>query len=220
MSEEYQTEEEQIEAIKNWWKENGRAIILGLVLGIAGIGGYRYWEANVEEQAKLASMQFEEVVALSGKDKDKFSAKLKQIESQQAGNSYADLAAFVAAKKLVEDGKYSAAVEQLQWIIKNSKQDGFVHIARIRLAKVLLQMNKANEALTLIKDVKASGFDSTYAELRGDIYTALKSYSNARVEYQLALSGLNPGARRRSMVEMKLNNLPASDTPLASVAKE
>ena len=220
MSEEYRTEEEQIEAIKSWWKENGKSILLGLVLGIGGIGGYRYWQSNTEEQAKIASMQFEEVLSLPAKDKDKLIAKVKDIESQYAGKSYADLSAFIAAKKLVEDKDYPKAKEQLEWIIANSNQESFIHIARIRLVKVLLQMNKADAALTLIKDIKSPAFDSTYAELRGDVYAALKEFTNAKAEYQLALSKLRPGDRRRSMIEMKSNNLPASDMPLASITKE
>ncbi len=220
MSEEYRTEEEQIEAIKSWWKENGKSILLGLVLGIGGIGGYRYWQSNTEEQAKIASMQFEEVLSLPAKDKDKLIAKVKDIESQYAGKSYADLSAFVAVKKLVEDKDYPKAKEQLEWIIANSNQESFIHIARIRLVKVLLQMNKADAALALIKDIKSPAFDSTYAELRGDVYAALKEFTNAKAEYQLALSKLRPGDRRRSMIEMKSNNLPASDMPLASITKE
>ena len=220
MSEEYRTEEEQIEAIKSWWKENGKSILLGLVLGIGGIGGYRYWQSNTEEQAKIASMQFEEVLSLPAKDKDKLIAKVKDIESQYAGKSYADLSAFIAVKKLVEDKDYPKAKEQLEWIIANSNQESFIHIARIRLVKVLLQMNKADAALALIKDIKSPAFDSTYAELRGDVYAALKEFTNAKAEYQLALSKLRPGDRRRSMIEMKSNNLPASDMPLASITKE
>lgn len=220
MSDEYQTEEEQIEVIKKWWKENGRAIILGLVLGIGGIGGYRFWQSNVKEQAKLASVHFEEIVVLSKKDKDKLLSKLDSMESQHSGKSYADLAAFVTVKKLVEEKDYQTAAKQLEWIIENSKQDSFVHIARIRLVKILLQINKADAALALIKEIKSNGFDSTYAELRGDIYSALKAFTNAKAEYQLALSRLSPGDRRRSMIEMKSNNLPTSDMPLTSITKE
>ncbi len=219
MSDEYQTEEEQIEKIKAWWKENGKSIILGLVLGIGGIGGYRFWQSNTAEQAILASMQFEEVVSLSAKDKNKLISKLDEVESEYAGNSYADLAAFVAIKRLVEEKDYQKAKEQLEWVIANSKQESFVHLARIRLARVLLQMKKPDVALTLIKD-KSSAFNSTYAEIRGDIYTALNTFTKAKAEYQLALSSLNSGDRRRSIIEMKSNNLPASDIPLTNITQE
>jgi len=219
MSEEYQTEEEQIEAIKRWWKENGRSIVLGLVLGIGGIGGFRFWESHVDEQAKLASIHFEEVVSLSRKNKEQFSAKLESIESEHTGKSYADLAAFVAVKVLVKEKAYEKAITQLEWVIANSKQDSFIHIAKIRLVKILLQLNKADTALVLLKEVKSNDFNSIYAELRGDVYTVLKKFTNAKVEYQLALSKLNSGDRRRSMIEMKSNNLPTSDTPLANITK-
>jgi len=210
MSEEYQTEEEQIEAIKKWWKENGKSIILGLVIGIGGIGGYRYWQGNVEEQAKLASMEFEEVVNLSQGDKQKFLEKVNNVKSDRAGKSYADLTAFVAAKSLIEKKDYEMAKQQLQWIVDNSNQESFIHIARVRLVKVLMQLNKPDDALSLIKDMKSNGFESTYAELRGDIYAKLNSVTEAKSEYQLALSTLGPGDQKRVAIEMKVNNLPAT----------
>jgi len=220
MSEEYQTEEEQIEAIKRWWKENGKSIILGFVLGIGGIGGFRYWQSTVDEQTQLASMNFEEVVSLSKTDKKEFLSKVEEIEVQHAGKSYADLAAFVAAKKLVDDKKYTEAKKQLEWVINNSQYDGIVHIAKIRLVKVLLQLGLATEALNVIKNTKPSGFESVYAELRGDIYSLLGQYDKAKAEYQAALNKVNPGDRRGGAIEMKSNNLPVSQTASVKSTKE
>ncbi len=220
MSDEFQTEEEQIEAIKRWWKENGRSIILGLVIGVGGIGGYRYWQSSVEEQAMRASVDYEQVINLAEAGKKEFLDKALQMEAEQGGSSYADLTAFVAAKKLVQLKEYDKAKEQLEWIIANSKQDAFIHIARIRLAKLLLQLNRANEALELVKDVKPEGFDSIYAELKADIYASLKAYTEAKAGYQLALSTLSQGDRRRATIEMKANSLPAVDVPVTRVTEE
>ena len=220
MSEVYETEEEQIDAIKRWWKENGRSIILGFVLGIGGIGGFRYWQSNVEEQAKIASMHFEEVVALSAKDKKEFIVKVDEVKTQHAGKSYADLSAFVAAKKLVEAKDYKAAKQQLEWVVQNSSHKSFENIARIRLVKIMLQLNETKAALDLIKDLNSTGFESTYAELRGDIYATLNEYAKSKSEYQLALNKLNSGDRRGAAIEMKSNNLPASEMPLIQAPKE
>lgn len=220
MSEVYETEEEQIDAIKRWWKENGKAIILGFVLGIGGIGGFRYWQSNVEEQAKIASMHFEEVVALSAKDKKEFLAKVTEVETQHAGKSYADLTAFVAAKKLVDEKDYKAAQQQLEWVLKNSSHESFTHIARIRLVKIMMQLNETKAALALIKDLKSTGFESTYAELRGDLYAALHEYSKAKAEYQAALNKLSTGDRRGAAIEMKSNNLPVAEMPMLQAPKE
>lgn len=220
MSEVYETEEEQIDAIKRWWKENGRSIVLGFVLGIGGIGGFRYWQNNVEEQAKIASMHFEEVIALSAKDKKEFNAKVTAVEEQHKGKSYADLSAFVAAKKLVDEKDYKAAKQQLEWLVQNSSDKAFEHIARIRLVKVMLQLNETKEALGLIKNVKSTGFESTYAELRGDVYATLHEYSKAKAEYQAALNKLNSGDRRGVAIEMKSNNLPVSKTSMNQAPME
>ena len=220
MSEVYETEEEQIDAIKRWWKENGKSIVLGFVLGIGGIGGFRYWQSNVEEQAKIGSMHFEEVVALSVKDKKEFDVKLDEVKTQHSGKSYADLSAFVAAKKLVDEKDYKAAKQQLEWIVQNSSHKSFEHVARIRLVKIMLQLNETKEALDLIKDLKSTGFESTYAELRGDVYAALHEYAKSKAEYQVALNKLNSGDRRGAAIEMKSNNLPASEMPKTQAPKD
>lgn len=220
MSEVYETEEQQIDAIKRWWKENGNSIILGLVLGIGGIGGFRYWQNHVDEQAKMASMDFEEVVTLSANDKNEFLAKVTEVEVHHTGKAYADLSAFVAAKKLVDEKDYKAAKQQLEWIVKNSKEESFVHVARIRLVKVMLQLNETAAALAKIKDLNAEGFESIYSELRGDIYAAMQEYTQAKAEYQVALNKLNPGDRRGAAIEMKSNNLPASNVTSKQTSKE
>ena len=220
MSNEYLTEEEQIDAIKRWWKENGKSIVLGLVLGIGGISGFRYWQGSVDEQARVASMQFDEVVAISSDKKDMFLEKVESIQKEHAGKSYADLSALVAAKKLVAEKDYQAAKKQLQWVVDNSEFDSFVHIARIRLVKVMLQLKEAAAGLELIKDIASSSFDSTYAELRGDIYALQNLNVKAKAEYQVAINKINDGDNRISSIQMKSNNLPAKDEPLASKAKE
>ncbi|MGU3844696.1 YfgM family protein, partial [Vibrio diabolicus] len=40
----YDTEEQQVEAIKDWWKENGKAVIIGAVVGLGGLFGWRYYQ--------------------------------------------------------------------------------------------------------------------------------------------------------------------------------
>ena len=57
----YETEEQQVEALKNWWKENGTAVITGAALGIAALSGWRGWEWYQEKQAKEASDMFANV---------------------------------------------------------------------------------------------------------------------------------------------------------------
>ena len=220
MSNEYLTEEEQIDAIKRWWKENGKSIVLGLVLGIGGISGFRYWQGTVDEQARVASMQFDEVVTLSSDKKETFLEKVETIQKEHSGASYADLSAFVAAKKLVADKDYLGAKKQLQWVVENSKFDSFVHIARIRMVKVMIQLNEVQAGLDLIKNIDSSGFESTYAELRGDIYALLKQNVKAKAEYQIAMNKIDAGDRRATAIEMKSNNLPAKDEPLVKTAKD
>ena len=62
----YTTEEEQVEALKKWWRENGKAVIAGFIIGFGAIFGWREWQAHVTEEAQKASRQFQEM-AIQGK---------------------------------------------------------------------------------------------------------------------------------------------------------
>ena len=42
----YASEEEQVQAIKKWGKENGPGIIAGLILGLGALFGWRYWQGQ------------------------------------------------------------------------------------------------------------------------------------------------------------------------------
>jgi predicted negative regulator of RcsB-dependent stress response len=203
----HQTEEEQVEAIKKWWKENGTSVVVGVALGIAAIFGVRYWFDYQETQAQQASALYAAVLENMASDKVKAEALASEMAKNYASTPYATLTALNLAKLKVESNELKAAQSYLQWVLDNGSEEGFQHVARIRLARLYLEEGNIAQADGLIKGVKAEGFDSEYSELRGDIYLAKGEKTQAVENYRLALTGLQANSPRNQFLQMKIDDL-------------
>ena len=199
----YKTEEEQVQAIKQWWKDNAFSLIAGIAIGAVVIGGYKYWTEGKHNQAKQASVIYSEILS-SNSDKTKNTEILK---TDYSGTPYAALAALLLAKDNVNASEYDKAISQLTWVVDNSHDDSVQHIATQRLARVYLSQNKIAEAEKLVAGIKASGFESGYSEIRGDINLAKKLPVQAKENYRLALTSLQQGDQRYDIIKMKLDDL-------------
>lgn len=199
----YKTEEEQVQAIQQWWKDNAFSIIAGIVIGIAVLAGYRYWADYTQTQAEQASIIYNDILS-SDENKTKNAEILK---SEYSGTPYAALAALLVAKDNVNENETDKAISQLKWIIDNNDNDAVLHIAQQRLARLYLSQGNIESAEALIKGVKAQGFASAYNEISGDINLAKKLPVQARENYRLALSSLSPGDQRYNIIKMKLDDL-------------
>jgi predicted negative regulator of RcsB-dependent stress response len=199
----YNTEEEQVQAIKQWWKENAVSLIAGIVIGLAVLGGYRFWTETKNTQAQEASVLYSEILS-SANDKAK---NVEILKADYSGTPYAALAALLLAKDNVNANEVEKAISQLKWIIDNNNDNGIQHIAQQRLARVYLSQNNIESAETLIKGLKASGFDVAYNEIRGDLNLAKKLPVQAKENYRLALAALVQGDQRYAIIKMKLDDL-------------
>lgn len=203
----HRTEEEQVEAIKNWWKENGTSVVVGVAFGIAAIFGVRYWVDYQKAQAEQASALYAEVLANLPGNSQKSESLASQVAANYASTPYASLTALSLAKSKVEAKDYPGAQSYLQWVLDNGKDDGFKHVARIRLARILIQNKQNEQAEKLINGVSAAGFDSEYAEIRGDIFHSNAELTQAAEHYRLALSGLQASSLRYQFLQMKIDDL-------------
>ena len=121
---EYETEEQQVEALKDWWKQNGLAVIGGAVLGISALIGWRGWNWHQEKQATEASDIFSVVQEAANKnDVSALQEQTKTLRNNYASTPYASLAVLHQAKNQTEQGDIAAAEEGLRWVLKNSKQE-------------------------------------------------------------------------------------------------
>lgn len=198
----YQTDEEQVEAIKKWWTENGKSVVAGVVLGFAIVGGWQGWSQYEQTQGELASQQYDQMMqfALVGED-DKASELAKQLASESPGNVYASFAAFEMAKIAYSKGEKAVAKQQLESVIANAKDESMVLLARMRLANLALDIKDYATASSVLNDVNDPAFAGEVEALKGDIALAQGDKAAAIVAYKAALAA---GVKNNRLLRMKL----------------
>lgn len=180
----YLEEEEQIEAIRNWWKENGRSVIAGAVLGLAAIFGWQGWQGWQRGQAEAASILYEQML---GDDMDTAQSAGKYLLGEFPESVYASLAAMKLAQIAYERGEKGTAVENLQWVAAHAPDSVIGDLARVRQARVLLDIGKQERAARVLSEIKKDFMPAVVAELRGDIARAKGDTAAAREAYEVAM---------------------------------
>ena len=208
----YQTEDEQVEALKKWWEENGKSAIFGVVLGLMAIFGWREWKDYEAQQAASASQLYQEmIIATRDQKADKAGEKAKEIVAEYESTAYEVFAKLGLAKNAVANGELDKARENLQWALDNTRQDSLRHVITLRIADVLIAQNKLSEANTLLGNNTNRGeFSASYLQMEGDVQR-LEGNVDAAVEaYQKAVSIAQESGLDTSILDMKLDDLGRS----------
>lgn len=201
----YASEDEQVEILKKWWQQNGRSVIIGAVIGIGGVLGWKAWIDYKDNRLQQASSQYSQMVqSVKNKKFDLAQNISKQLIDAYDNSPYAGLSALLLSKVKYEQGQKEDALQQLNWVMNNTKATYMKHLARIRSARIMLDTGKADAAKSLIEKVEQDKFTSLYEELLGDIYTSLNDHELARKAYQKALLA---GTTNRDFIQMKLDDL-------------
>lgn len=200
-----ETEDQQIQRIKDFWHEHGKGIIAGLVIGFGLFYGWRYYDAHTMAQKEAASERFETIVAQLEAGDEQAQVEAQSFIQDNSGDTYAHLLAFELAKQAVEAGELATAVSALQQVRDNASGE-LKAVADVRQARVLLAQEQHDAALNAIANTKEEGFTAMVAELRGDILLAQGDQAGARSAYQAALDASDNNA---PLAEIKLNSIPA-----------
>lgn len=203
---EYLTDEEQAAAVKKFVKSYGLSIVLGVLIAI-GVGfGWRYWQNYKASRAFIASDLYTTMQAQPNNN-----TKLgKQLMDNYAATPYGALAALTLAKENVTKKDYAAAEKNLQWVIKNASAKSLQQIGRLRLARVLIELKKPQQALSTLNEVNDPAFTAMINDVRGDANVALKKVAIARTDYNKALAAFSTNNPARANTLMKLSNLPTT----------
>ena len=203
-----QTEEQQIEAVKQWWKENGSSIITGLLLGIALLFGARSWFAYQERTAENASNVYINMMSALREDNEALvNQQAAVLIADYSSTPYATLAALALAKIRLEQGEPEAARTQLQWALDNSGADMLREVVRLRLVRVLIAAGDLDGAEALLGQAPPdTAFGPLHNELRGDIYAARGAAERARDEYEHALVLMQATTPERNILQLKYEN--------------
>lgn len=204
----YQTEEEQVEALKRWWKENGTSIVAGVVIGLGGVFGWQAWGSYQDRIGKEASQAFSQVVV--DVQQGKLDAAGKQAEllrTDHEDTSYAVFAAMVQAKVKLEQGDSAAARSQLEWALKKVDDPSMKELIQLNLARILLSDGDLDGAAKLAA-VEQGGFAGEFAVIRGDIAARRGDKQQAQQAYTQAMT---LGVSNPNLLQMKLDDLAVND---------
>lgn len=209
---EYMTEQEQIQQIKNWLKQYGVTILIGIAVALLLTSGWRHWQSYRDRILLHASAVYDEMLTLRAQNnKDAAVVQAHKIITHYKNTPYAALAAFMLARDAVTTQHYAEAVTQLNWAIDNTHDRSVREIARIRLARVLIADKKPDAALKLLNNISDKSFMGLIDEVRGDAYLSQNNTTLARQAYQLALSEIPDAEAARPILQMKLGNLAVAD---------
>lgn len=207
----YATEEQQLEAIKNWFKKYGSTLSWAILIALAIGSAFTYWRHHQEVLKEQASDHYIVLIdGLTEKDETTVKSKADVLLTNYSNSPYATLAAFALAFEAVGKADLTTAERHLEWIIKYSKQPDFQAIARIRLIRLLIAQKKFDEGMALL-DEKATGFLSLMYELKGDILLEKKDLLGAKKAYETALGAAPEEGMHGPLLKMKLEEFGSQE---------
>lgn len=204
------TDDERVEDLKKWWKDNGASILIGIALGVLAIFGWQYWRSYRDAQAEQASQAYEAFLAVAEKPNTDLARQQGQaVLTGFPKSPYAALAALRLAKLAMDGGDAATAMQRLEWVIANARLDEIKDIARLRLARVHLTAGQLAAAGKLLDSVATGSLNAEREELRGDVYLAGNDPAKARTAYAAALAA----GGSQGLLHLKIDNLaePTAD---------
>ena len=217
----YESEEQRVEALKKWWKDNSTSVFTGLAVGLAVLAGWNAWQRNQHQKSEEASTLYQQLLRAVEAQQTEPAIKLSErIIEQHQGTAYATYATLFEARLKAESGDLAGAKKVLGDLLASAKDENIKHLSRLRLARVLLGLGEIDPALKLLEPLKPKDmakYESQYEELKGDLYAAQKRSSEALAAYERA----KETGETAPIIDMKINNLavePATSSAPAPAA--
>jgi predicted negative regulator of RcsB-dependent stress response len=203
-----QSEKEQIEEMKAWWAENGRYVIAGVVIAVGLLIGFNQYKSSKLEAQIEASVLFESLAEhVYEGSLDDAQSVADELANNYANTAYAAQSKLAMARLYMDKNRDQDAADALRELLAMRGNAELKHIGRLRLARILLYQDKAQEVIDLLAEPDNAAFNSLYAEIRGDAYAALGQVAEAGDAYRLAMADTTQSVNR-ALVQMKLLDLP------------
>ncbi|GAB2712561.1 YfgM family protein [Halomonas garicola] len=219
---ELRTEEEQMDAIKRWWKENGTSLVAGLIIAGAGVFGFKAWQNYQDGQAEAASLRYQQLIAETAGQDAAESADEQSLQNARStadelveshgGSLYAELALLLDARLAVQQDDLDGARASLEQALDDSSRGYVQGLARLRLARLDVAAGEAQQALGRLEDDVVAPLAAQRHSVHGDAYFALGQNDEARAAWQQAQALTEEQGRPLYGVTLKLDDL-GSDTP-------
>lgn len=205
-------DQDRIDGIKTWWDRFGTAITIVLTALLVTIGGTQAWKYYQQQQAQQAADLYGLLLNVQlTNEPSRINDAAHLLTEGFPTSGYASRAALIAAQTDVQAGNNKRAIESLQWIIDHAKEAEMHDLARLRIAGILLDEERYDEALRLLNTQQDKSFAGLYLDRKGDVLVASKKISEARLSYQAAIDKLSKNNNYYNIVQMKLDALGNSD---------
>ncbi|MDP2143989.1 MAG: tetratricopeptide repeat protein [Gallionella sp.] len=204
-------EQEQLETLKAWWKDNGNFLLGALLVVVIAMGGWRGWQYYQNKQsAEAATLYAEFTRQLESNDAKRVNDAAAAVMSKYADTAYASRAALLAAQVNEFSKDVARAKTQLQWVIDHADEATLKDVARLRLAAILLDEKAYEDAIKLLNAAHPDSFNGLYADLKGDVLSAQGKIDEARTAYKLAYEKTDAKSMYRNLIQMKMDALGAA----------
>ncbi|WP_422102728.1 YfgM family protein [Vreelandella sp.] len=214
---ELRSEEEQLDVVKRWWKENGTSLIAGAVLAAAGVFGWNAWQNYQEGKAEAASARYQQLINITAGnalEEDQLSAAqtlIDELTDEYGSTLYAELAQLLEARLAVQQDNLAAAKQALEDVASNSSRRYVQSLAWLRLARIEVAEGNPDAALALLDQPISEALAAQQANVRGDAYLALNQPDQARDAWQTAQSLAQTQNQPLYGVQFKLDDLGAEE---------
>lgn len=203
-----EVEDDETDQVKKFLKKYGNALLTIILVIVLGIVGMQYWHKHQTKVAAEASITYENLLgSIAAKQVPQTQAFANQLMEDFSSTSYAKMAALIMAKQAVEANKLPLAMTKLQWVVDNASSKSIKAIAQVRLARVQISANEAQQAIKTLSSVKPIEFMAEANMVKGDAYMALKKTADAKVAYTQALKDAAPKTSLYAYIQMKLYSI-------------
>ncbi|MFA6015098.1 MAG: tetratricopeptide repeat protein [Gallionellaceae bacterium] len=201
-------EQEQVDALKHWWAENGKWVIGAIIVALLGFAATQFWKKYQTQQSGEASKLYAEVEKQTqSNDPKRVNDAVAALVNQFSGSAYAPRAQLLAVQTNLQAKDIARAKTQLQWVIEHAKESGLQDTARLKLASILLDESNYDEAMKHLNAAHPEAFTGLFSDLKGDVLNAQGKHAEAKAAYQLALEKMDEKSMYRNLVQLKLDGL-------------
>ncbi|PKF63469.1 hypothetical protein CW745_01065 [Psychromonas sp. psych-6C06] len=210
----YETEEQQVDAIKQWWKDNGNTLMIGAVVGLAGLWGWRFYNDSVIEGQEKASQAYNDMlVTFESQGSEADLDNVKSFISENSSSNYAILASLLLAKEAVLKADFELAKSQLVQLQEQNTYAPLNPLINLRLARVEVELGQYDAALATLTRITETGFIAKAEQVKGTAYLKQGDVNNARVAFQAAIDASN--GRIDPVLQLQFDDLAVANQQAA-----
>lgn len=204
-------EQEQLDALKAFWKQYGNALTWILIAVLGAYAAWNGWNYYQRRQAEQAAAMYDELDrASAAAEADKANRVFADLRERFPKAAFTAQGGLLAAKVLAEKGQLEPARAAFAWVADNATDEDVRALARLRWSGLLLDEKKYDEALKVLEGIKSTSMEALSADRRGDILMLQGKKSEAVASYRAAWQSLPESLDYRRLVEAKLTALGAA----------